>query len=134
MRVDPSDISEAAKAPKAPNAPNGTGAAGPDQSKKRKAVNQEPTKSSQLVASSSSRPHLVPPQSQSELEEVIDISEEIDELYCTLTAKIVGIQYYKGISLFLSLLVINAVTYILGLVGAGEEVSLVREPGNRYDR
>jgi SWI/SNF-related matrix-associated actin-dependent regulator of chromatin subfamily A3 len=25
-------------------------------------------------------------------------------------------------------------TYILGLVGAGEEVSLVREPGNRYDR
>ncbi|EEB94588.1 hypothetical protein MPER_06576, partial [Moniliophthora perniciosa FA553] len=39
-----------------------------------------------------------------------------DELYCTTTAKVVGIQYYTG------------------LVGPEEEVILQREPRNKFDR
>ncbi|KAF8135787.1 SNF2 family N-terminal domain-containing protein [Boletus edulis] len=42
--------------------------------------------------------------------------EPADELYCVLKTSIVGVQYYKG------------------LVGPGEQVRLVREPNNRYDR
>ncbi|KAF9263265.1 hypothetical protein L218DRAFT_927698 [Marasmius fiardii PR-910] len=46
-----------------------------------------------------------------------DNTEEVrDELYCDLPTKVVGIQYYTG------------------LVGAGEEVILEREPSNRFDR
>ncbi|CAK5281753.1 unnamed protein product [Mycena citricolor] len=40
---------------------------------------------------------------------------DIDELYVTLRTNIVGIQYYRG------------------LVGAGEQVLLLREPTNQYD-
>ncbi|KAI0266685.1 SNF2 family N-terminal domain-containing protein [Gloeopeniophorella convolvens] len=47
-------------------------------------------------------------------EEVVE--EQVDELYCTMTSNVVGIQYYKG------------------LVDAGEQVRLIREPQNRYDR
>ncbi|KAJ4477055.1 SNF2 family N-terminal domain-containing protein [Lentinula edodes] len=42
--------------------------------------------------------------------------EVLDELIVSLNTQVVGIQYYKG------------------LVGPGEEVILVREPSNRYDR
>ncbi|KAA1471714.1 hypothetical protein DENSPDRAFT_837772 [Dentipellis sp. KUC8613] len=42
--------------------------------------------------------------------------ESIDELYCTMSTNVVGVQYYKG------------------LVDAGEQVRLVREPQNKYDR
>ncbi|KAG1766956.1 SNF2 family N-terminal domain-containing protein [Suillus occidentalis] len=42
--------------------------------------------------------------------------DSVDVLYCTLKTSIVGVQYYKG------------------LVGPGEEVRLVREPQNQYDR
>ncbi|KAF8520324.1 SNF2 family N-terminal domain-containing protein [Hysterangium stoloniferum] len=38
-----------------------------------------------------------------------------DELYISMSASVVGLQYYKG------------------MVGPGEEVQLVREPHNRYD-
>ncbi|KIJ49379.1 hypothetical protein M422DRAFT_65895 [Sphaerobolus stellatus SS14] len=42
--------------------------------------------------------------------------EEVkDELYITLASKVVGLQYYQG------------------MVGPGEEVTLVREPHNRFD-
>ncbi|KAM6502461.1 SNF2 family N-terminal domain containing protein, partial [Amanita muscaria] len=52
-----------------------------------------------------------------EIEEENNPEEEVkDELYCTMSAKVVGIQYYTG------------------LVGPGEEVLLLREPNNRYDR
>ncbi|KAG9316303.1 hypothetical protein JVU11DRAFT_2334 [Chiua virens] len=42
--------------------------------------------------------------------------ESADELYCVLETSIVGVQYYKG------------------LVAPGEQVTLVREPNNPYDR
>lgn len=59
--------------------------------------------------------------------------ESRDELYVMLKTSIVGIQYYKG---ELRCIVPVALPYVLnaGLVGRGEEVSLVREPHNRYDR
>ncbi|KAH9998504.1 SNF2 family N-terminal domain-containing protein [Russula compacta] len=47
-------------------------------------------------------------------EDVVD--QQVDELYCTLSSNVVGIQYYKG------------------LVDAGEQVLLIREPRNKYDR
>ena len=52
---------------------------------------------------------------EGELEEAIQ-DEPQDELYCVLKTEVVGIQYYDG------------------LVGPQEEVSLVREPHNQYDR
>ena len=53
-----------------------------------------------------------------EEEDVEDFPEEEsrDELYVMLKTNVVGIQYYKG------------------LVGPGEEVLLVRQPHNQYDR
>ncbi|KAI6135693.1 SNF2 family N-terminal domain-containing protein [Pisolithus croceorrhizus] len=42
--------------------------------------------------------------------------EPIDELYCVFKTRVVGVQYYKG------------------LVGAGEQVTLQREPRNPHDR
>ncbi|THV02370.1 hypothetical protein K435DRAFT_963104 [Dendrothele bispora CBS 962.96] len=74
---------------------------------KRKAQDQ-PLRPSQLVAS-----------------QVIDIDEledngpeedAKDELYCSMRTDVVGLQYYKG------------------MVGPGEEVLLIREPQNPYDR
>ncbi|KAF9222676.1 hypothetical protein BS17DRAFT_708165 [Gyrodon lividus] len=50
-------------------------------------------------------------------EEVMIVEPEpVDELYCVTNTSIVGVQYYKG------------------LVGPGEEVRLIREPHNKYDR
>ncbi|KAG2362277.1 SNF2 family N-terminal domain-containing protein [Suillus spraguei] len=50
-------------------------------------------------------------------DEVIFVEpDSVDVLYCTLSSSIVGVQYYNG------------------LVGPGEEVRLVREPQNKYDR
>ncbi|KAI0049881.1 hypothetical protein FA95DRAFT_1588021 [Auriscalpium vulgare] len=43
-------------------------------------------------------------------------AEPIDELYCTMVSKVVGIQYYNG------------------LVDAGEQVRLIREPQNKFDK
>ncbi|EIN11511.1 hypothetical protein PUNSTDRAFT_111629 [Punctularia strigosozonata HHB-11173 SS5] len=42
--------------------------------------------------------------------------DAVDELYCQMKTNVVGIQYYDG------------------LVGPGEQVRLVREPSNKYDR
>ncbi|KAI6046015.1 SNF2 family N-terminal domain-containing protein [Pisolithus marmoratus] len=55
--------------------------------------------------------------SNDEDEEVQPIEPEpIDELYCIFKTRVVGVQYYKG------------------LVGAGEQVTLQREPRNPYDK
>lgn len=55
--------------------------------------------------------------SQEEEVEEADVYEEEsrDELYCIMSSKIVGVQYYKG------------------MVGPGEEIRLIREPHNAYD-
>lgn len=54
---------------------------------------------------------------EEEQEEINAYEEEPrDELYCVLNSKIVGVQYYTG------------------MVGPGEEVNLIREPHNKYDR
>ncbi|KAI0035861.1 SNF2 family N-terminal domain-containing protein [Vararia minispora EC-137] len=49
-------------------------------------------------------------------EDDAEIVQPIDELYCAYKAKIVGVQYYHG------------------LVAAGQQVNIIREPNNRYDR
>lgn len=70
---------------------------------------------------------------EQEEEEVVE-EEVVDELYCHLVAKVVGIQYYKGIFPHLLPKPYLNVRVILGLVGPGEEVRLLREPNNPYDR
>ena len=66
-------------------------------------------------------------------EEVVE--EQIDELYCTVSSSVVGIQYYKGACLY-CLMFHGPVTMVCmaGLVDAGEQVRLIREPQNKYDR
>jgi SWI/SNF-related matrix-associated actin-dependent regulator of chromatin subfamily A3 len=64
-------------------------------------------------------------------EEVVD-EDVADELYCTMVAKVVGIQYYTGTSP--CFLLMTQLTLLIGLVGPGEEVRLIREPHNPYDR
>ncbi|GBE78013.1 hypothetical protein SCP_0108950 [Sparassis crispa] len=133
-RVDPSDVPESAKVPKtlagdvhtipSPNAPE---TPGPSQ-KKRKAAFEAATGASltPTQASSSQEPgpqshRRISQQVSSEVIEIEDDEEVVeeepkDELYCMMKTSIVGVQYYKG------------------LVGPGEEVRLVREPHNKYDR
>ena len=69
-----------------------------------------------------------------EMDEDEPLEEESrDELYVMLKTSIVGVQYYHGtISTVVALLLANPGH--LGLVAPGEEVLLVREPRNRYDR
>ncbi|KAI0356200.1 hypothetical protein OH77DRAFT_1423798 [Trametes cingulata] len=135
LRVDPSDVPPTAKAVDA-------ALSTPDPSqRKRKAQYEASLAASQGTPPSSSQPSLSqpsssqPPSSQplrriSGLpagvsfsqpvyeDEAEDLPEEEsrDELYVMLKTSIVGVQYYKG------------------LVGPGEEVILVREPHNKYDR
>ncbi|KAJ6499180.1 SNF2 family N-terminal domain-containing protein [Mycena sanguinolenta] len=52
---------------------------------------------------------------EEEEEEIAEV-EPPDELYVTMQTDVVGVQYYRG------------------MVGAGEEVRLTREPTNPYDR
>ncbi|KII92184.1 hypothetical protein PLICRDRAFT_133581 [Plicaturopsis crispa FD-325 SS-3] len=122
--IDPVDIPASAKAPAAAApAPSATPAMS---QKKRKAAFEAAHPSSQATAPSSSQPSssqplrpLAPPTASQYAEEEIeqDVPEEEarDELYCTMSTSVVGVQYYNG------------------LVGAGEEVRLIREPHNKYD-
>ncbi|KAH9892824.1 SNF2 family N-terminal domain-containing protein [Cubamyces lactineus] len=134
-RVDPSDIPASAK-----TADPALATTGPSQ-RKRKAQYEASLAASQSSLPSSSQSGLPPPYSSQpsssqplrrisdlppgvslpqrlEEDEVEDFPEEEsrDELYVMLKTNVVGIQYYKG------------------LVGPGEEVLLVRQPHNQYDR
>ena len=61
--------------------------------------------------------------------------ESRDELYVMLNTAIVGVQYYKGMNGHLQWVrFVMTYEWVLGLVGAGEEVILVRQPQNQYDR
>lgn len=75
---------------------------------------------------------------------MIEVAEEADadepeedeppeELYTTLSTSIVGVQYYKGY-MRQKIVVRLTLTLRLGLVGYGEQVKLVREPTNPFDR
>jgi SWI/SNF-related matrix-associated actin-dependent regulator of chromatin subfamily A3 len=61
----------------------------------------------------------------------VEEEEAKDEMYCSLQTKVVGVQYYTG---SLCCVILSLTNIVLGLVGMGEEVTLVREPKNRYDR
>ncbi|PCH43964.1 hypothetical protein WOLCODRAFT_133049 [Wolfiporia cocos MD-104 SS10] len=139
--IDPADVPESAKA-QAQSQPStaisdSTGvmmssqpsepssAPGPSQ-KKRKATSETSAAPSQPVAVSRTVPsqhihsltHLTPSQivEEEDTENIPEVEDVKDELIVTLGTKVVGVQYYKG------------------LVGVGEEVRLVREPHNNYDR
>ncbi|THH08085.1 hypothetical protein EW145_g2943 [Phellinidium pouzarii] len=118
-RVDPADVPETAKNPQP------TTAALPPVMQKRKADAIAGPSSSQTRVSSYSQSTTgnrgsTLTQGVTELsdEEENEESEEEskDELYCVMSTQVVGLQYYKG------------------LVGPGEEVTLIREPQNKYDR
>lgn len=96
---------------------------------KRKATQAELDRFSQirqaLVGLPSSSPALEEPEEAPE--------EEVkDEIYCNLNTNVVGIQYYKG--MFGTSIKCDFLNALSGLVGPGEEVLLVREPHNPYDR
>ncbi|KAJ3569860.1 hypothetical protein NP233_g4782 [Leucocoprinus birnbaumii] len=108
QRLNPADVPESTKS-KTTTTPQVTA---PQASQKRKAPQGPPH-------ASTSRVTFTQPPGPSQHAEIIDDEPEdddpIDELYCTLHTSVVGIRYYTG------------------LVGPGEEVSLVREPLNPYD-
>ncbi|KAG1751540.1 SNF2 family N-terminal domain-containing protein [Suillus paluster] len=121
QRVDPADVPLTAKTatPNVAHVTPSTSQAPALSQKKRKATfTQAAHTNSQL---SSARPTIrtttVRSIIQDEDDEVTIIEPDpVDVLYCSMSSSIVGVQYYKG------------------LVGAGEEVRLIREPHNKYDR
>lgn len=112
-RIDPADIPETAKS-KALNPATPNTGSGPTSLKRKAPLEVQP------VVSQHSTPVVSFPSASQAVEEEIEedsVDEEVkDEIYCTMATNVVGIQYYKG------------------LVGPGEEVLLVREPSNPYDR
>ncbi|GJE94457.1 SNF2 family N-terminal domain-containing protein [Phanerochaete sordida] len=109
-RIDPADVPASAKPPSAAAAPS-TAPAGTQL--KRKADDAPQAGPSQPVAAQ--RPGMRTIRVDDDIEIVQD--EEVkDELYVMYKTNIVGVQYYKG------------------MVGPGEEVRLLREPHNQYDR
>ncbi|THH01126.1 hypothetical protein EW026_g1525 [Hermanssonia centrifuga] len=116
-RVDPVDVPESAKRIVAGlnnGASSSTSAAPAPTQKKRKATfDAQPGPSQPRATQGPSASQLV---EDDEIEEIVPEEESRDELYVMLKTNIVGVQYYKG------------------LVGPGEEVRLVREPTNKYDK
>ncbi|KAH9961307.1 SNF2 family N-terminal domain-containing protein [Russula dissimulans] len=124
-RVDPADLTGPSPSSSKPmSQPSQVSATQPtaSSSKKRKADNTlGPSQSQNVVVPSPTQAATRQAaiggtawEEGADAEEVLD--EQIDELYCTLSSNVVGIQYYKG------------------LVDAGEQVRLIREPNNKYDR
>ncbi|TFK54077.1 hypothetical protein OE88DRAFT_1695204 [Heliocybe sulcata] len=116
-RIDPADIPASAKPPPTHAGPS---AGGPSQKKRKAALNasQAAAGTYRAAAPGNATPRAVEIDltQNEEIEDDASEEESRDELYCTMSTSIVGVQYYKG------------------LVGPGEEVRLVREPNNRYDR
>ncbi|KAG5722646.1 putative SWI/SNF-related matrix-associated actin-dependent regulator of chromatin subfamily A member 3-like 1, partial [Termitomyces sp. T112] len=115
-RIDPADIPDSAKVKTTASASVTTNVQ--SNQKKRKAEQDSRLAASQAV---NMAPKTLTLPSATQLAEDENIEEtpdeEIaDELYCSMKTNVVGIQYYKG------------------LVGPGEQVLLIREPGNPYDR
>lgn len=151
-RVDARDVPASAQAPLVPVSSGSVSASGPGPSqKKRKAAFQaaygsqkpstaqpsqsQPSASTSQMGRNATQAIVV----EDEVEEVVPEDQPIDELYVTLRTSIVGVQYYKG--MFSSRYVFGPFIcrrlnqlWVIGLVGEGEEVRIVREPQNRYDR
>ncbi|KAF8622719.1 hypothetical protein AX15_006810 [Amanita polypyramis BW_CC] len=114
-RIDPSDIPDTARSQSAEAPTSSSSASNP---LKRRIV-EHSVSHSQLQELSSSQLGLSQPGGSQgeEAEEDDPPDEEVkDELYCIFPTRVVGIQYYTGMAC------------------PGEEVLLVREPHNRYDR
>ncbi|KAL1703202.1 SNF2 family N-terminal domain-containing protein [Schizophyllum commune] len=107
-RIDPADVPPSARVAVAPPPATQT-------TRKRKAPEPASQPSTSQASSSTAGPSQ-PSQAIEDEATEDNVEEAADELYCTLSTGVVGIQYYTG------------------LVGAGEEVQLIREPNNRYDR
>ncbi|KIK94979.1 hypothetical protein PAXRUDRAFT_141720 [Paxillus rubicundulus Ve08.2h10] len=131
QRVDPADIPTSAKLvaapvttvaePHAPSQPRQPSSQALGQKKRKLASESSGTSSQPSVPRASTALVGARPLTSSALhdedDEVMIIEPEpVDELYCVTRASIVGVQYYQG------------------LVGPGEEVRLIREPHNQYDR
>ncbi|KAH9176256.1 SNF2 family N-terminal domain-containing protein [Lactarius sanguifluus] len=94
----------------------------PQNEKKRKAVTVSEVPQSQNVAAPSPTQAAVRRaaiggaawEEGADADEVVE--QQVDELFCTLSSNVVGVQYYKG------------------LVDVGEQVRFIREPHNKYDR
>ncbi|KAJ7076375.1 SNF2 family N-terminal domain-containing protein [Mycena belliarum] len=108
-RVDPSDIPNK----QVPASVQPSASTGPSQKRRRAEFEAIQASSSQGPSSSPA----VPSQTalEEEEEEVTEV-EPPDELYLVFKSSVVGVQYYRG------------------LVGPGEEVQLIREAHNPYDR
>ncbi|KAF7967470.1 hypothetical protein HWV62_34115 [Athelia sp. TMB] len=123
-KVDPSDIPASARIQISIPAGPTTASAPVLSQKKRKAAQvaaQMETPGSQIALPASQPVRSLTQTMARETEEEAEQSgayeeEPRDELYCVLNSKIVGVQYYTG------------------MVGPGEEVNLIREPHNKYDR
>ncbi|KAF8161207.1 SNF2 family N-terminal domain-containing protein [Crassisporium funariophilum] len=113
-RVDPGDIPESAK-PKGP-ANLAQPASTATSQIKRSATVAGLDRPSQSSTSQAQPAPSITQRVDDDLETEVIEDEPVDELYCTMSTNVVGIQYYKG------------------MVGSGEEVFLVREPQNPYDR
>lgn len=133
-QINPEDIPATAK--------NTASTSSRPSQKKRKFEDEisEAPSSSQSRSSqpSSSQPLRSRPQPSQQLAEDADGEEETeedvrDELYVQLRTSIVGVRYYKGMQFDLSEPPLLTARVYIGMVGVGEEVSLVREPRNRFD-
>lgn len=122
QRVDPADVPLTAKVatPSAAHVTPSTSQTPALSQKKRKAAFEQAASSNSRLSSgkpavrTATRPIMHDDEDDDEV--TIIEHDSVDVLYCTLRTSIVGVQYYKG------------------LVGPGEEVRLVREPQNQYDR
>ncbi|KAG6819869.1 hypothetical protein H0H93_007803 [Arthromyces matolae] len=116
-RVDPTDVPNSAKSQRIYGEGRASASSELPSQKKRKIEHDQVAGPAGMT--SALQPLTIPTMTQiAEDEMVEDISEEesVDELYTIMNTNVVGIQYYKG------------------LVGPGEQVLLVREPKNPYDR
>lgn len=123
-RIDPADIPASARATAPLSSTNPT-------QRKRSAAQAGLHHSSQTHTQHT--PGSSQHNAQESIEEEVQEEEARDELYCSLKTNVVGIQYYKGMAP-LTCYWNSILESHIGLVGPGEEVLLVREPQNQYDR
>ncbi|KAG1890243.1 SNF2 family N-terminal domain-containing protein [Suillus subluteus] len=124
QRVDPVDIPKTAKVatPVAAHVAPSTSQAPAPSRKKRKARFEQAIPTNSRLSSvkptiwATCNPIIYNIEDDEDDEVTIIEADPVDVLYCTLSSSIVGVQYYNG------------------LVGPGEEVRLVRDPQNKYDR